>query len=268
MTCPAVVNEPYRSRYQALNDRLSSASLARKRSVEDIESLVDDHQSSVSQELLRKYTTNGNITVPSLPPMDTSSSTSVVCSRRYFPAGAQPFITAAFQNVTDIRKSNNASVEMAIANFFHCENISDQIVESPRFARLIKLARTVGDDFKLPSRKKIVGELLDLNYDVVYKQNKEDLCKEAQTFGLAFLGDGATIKRMPLLNILGMCGNTLPTTVAVVDCTVHMQDGGKKDASYIAGLFEETVREYDPGNILTDVFFLTEHQMSRRQGKC
>ncbi len=33
----------------------------------------------------------------------------------------------------DIRKSNNAAMEMAIADFFHCENVPDQAVESSRF---------------------------------------------------------------------------------------------------------------------------------------
>ncbi len=33
----------------------------------------------------------------------------------------------------DIRKSNNAAMEMAIADFFHCENIPDQAAESSQF---------------------------------------------------------------------------------------------------------------------------------------
>jgi hypothetical protein len=31
--------------------------------------------------------------------------------------------------------------------------------------------------------------------------------------------------------------------------------GGKKDASYVTGLFEDKVREYDTNNTLTNVFF-------------
>jgi hypothetical protein len=144
---------------------------------------------------------------------------------------------------------------MAIADFFHCKSIAGSVVELPRFGRLLKLARTVGSDFKISSRKKISGELLDLNYDAVYNENKTLLCNEASNFGLSFIGDGATIKRMPLLNILGLCATTPPITIAIVDCTNHMQAGGKKDASYIASLFEEKVGEYDPGNVNTDVFF-------------
>ncbi len=31
---------------------------------------------------------------------------------------------------SDIRHTNNAILEMAIADFFHCENIPDRVVES------------------------------------------------------------------------------------------------------------------------------------------
>jgi len=167
----------------------------------------------------------------------------------------QPSINASFENMSDIRKCNNASFEMAIADFFHCENIPDKVVESERFARVIKKARTIGNDFNIPSRSKIGGELLDLNFETVYKANKEALLKDASVFGLAFLGDGATIKRMPLMNILGMCAGTPPLTISIQDCTDHMEEGGKKNAEYIAEMFEAKVNEYDAGNLLTDVFF-------------
>ncbi len=91
---------------------------------------------------------------------------------------------------------------MAIADFFHCKNIPDAVVELPRFVQLVHVCRLVGDDFVVPHRRKIGGELLDLNYVNIYQQNKEELLKFAQVFGLAFLGDGAAIHRMPLMNIL------------------------------------------------------------------
>ncbi len=47
-------------------------------------------------------------------------------------------ISSSTQN-TDIRKSHNAIVEMAKADFFHCENIPDEVAESPRFKRLVKV---------------------------------------------------------------------------------------------------------------------------------
>ena len=60
---------------------------------------------------------------------------------------------------------------------------------------------------------------------------------------------------MPLLNILAMSGSTPPLTVGIVDCTKHMAAGGKKDAMYIADIFEDKVEEYDPNHSLTDLFY-------------
>ena len=262
-TCSAIVNEPFLSRYQELYQKKDNTSAARKRSAIDVESTIASRQETATEQLMAK---RGNDRLPNLPPFYIPSSsflpesnatikkfTGSTSTTRFY--SSQPSISSALQNTVDIRKSNNASVEMAIADFFHCETIADSVVESPRFAQLLKLARTVGSNFKIPSRKKISGELLDLNYNAVYNENKTLLCSEASTFGLSFIGDGATIKRMPLLNILGLCGTTPPMTIAIVDCTNHMQEGGKKDASYIASLFEEKVGEYDPGNVNTDVFF-------------
>ncbi len=47
-------------------------------------------------------------------------------------------------------------------------------------------------------------------------------------FGLSLIGDEATIKQMPLMNMLVMCGKAAPVIVSIWDCTSHMVDGGKK----------------------------------------
>ena len=126
---------------------------------------------------------------------------------------------------------------MAIADLFHCENITDATADSTRFALVLKRARLVGNDFKIPRRKKIGGELLDVNYKSCYNENKAAILKEAPVFGLTWMGDGATIHRMPLINNLVMCADTPPTVVEIHDYAEHMAKGGKKDAPYIAELF-------------------------------
>jgi hypothetical protein len=60
---------------------------------------------------------------------------------------------------------------------------------------------------------------------------------------------------MPLMNILAMSGATPPMRISIQDCTKHMAEGRKKDASYIADMFEEKVMEYDSLKICTDVFY-------------
>jgi hypothetical protein len=60
---------------------------------------------------------------------------------------------------------------------------------------------------------------------------------------------------MALMNILAMSGAFLPMTISIQDCTKHVAEGGKKDALYIADLFDEKVIEYNPLKTCTDVFY-------------
>ncbi len=59
----------------------------------------------------------------------------------------------------DIRKSKSVLLEMAIMDFFHCENLPDRAVESNCFCQILDVAKVVGSGFTIPSRKKIGGEL-------------------------------------------------------------------------------------------------------------
>jgi hypothetical protein len=88
---------------------------------------------------------------------------------------------------------------MAIADFFHCENIPDMVVESPRFKRMVFILLKVGSDFEIPKQRQIGGPLLYLYFQTKYFDNKTNLLKSADVFGLGFLGNGATVKRMPLI---------------------------------------------------------------------
>jgi hypothetical protein len=117
---------------------------------------------------------------------------------------------------------------MAIANFFHCENIPDMVVELPRFKRMVSVLSKVGSDFEIPKQRQFGGPLLDLNFQMEYFHNKTNLLKSADVFGLGFLGNGATVKRMPLMNIIALCADTPPITISIHDCTKHMQEGGGK----------------------------------------
>ena len=72
---------------------------------------------------------------------------------------------------------------------------------------------------------------------------------------MAFLGNGAMIHWIPLLNIFARSGVTPPITILIQDCLKHMAEGGKKDVLNNADLLEEKVAEYDLQRIYTDVFY-------------
>ena len=73
---------------------------------------------------------------------------------------------------------------------------------------MVNVLSKIGSDLEIPKRKQIGGPLLDLNYQKKYNDNKTNLLKGADVFGLSFLGDGATVKRMPLMNILAACADS------------------------------------------------------------
>ena len=59
------------------------------------------------------------------------------------------------------------------------------------------------------------------------KRNLATIKKEAEIFGLLFLGDGATISRCPLLNILASTKKILVSVLEIVYCQGHLANGNK-----------------------------------------
>ena len=65
---------------------------------------------------------------------------------------------------------------------------------------------------------------------------------------MCLLGDGATVRGMPLMNVLVTTPNA-SSVLDIIDCTDHMEVGGKKDAKYIADIFEEHIEALDPKGV-------------------
>ena len=181
----------------------------------------------------------------------------------------QPSIEAAVNRgkQTDINRSNHTQLEMAIADLWHCENFPDKAVAGERFKLVIRYAMLVGPTFQIPTRNRIGKELLDLNFRSCQNLNRKWLMADASTFGLAFLGDGATIHRMPLINCLAICGSHSPTVLSIHDCTSHLETGGKKDAPYIAGIFDDHIQELDVSNTCTDIFMFDGASNVQKAGR-
>ncbi len=71
-------------------------------------------------------------------------------------------------------------------------------------------------------------------------------------------GDGATVHRMPLLNILFITGEQPPFVLRIEDCMKHMAEGGTKKASYIADLFCDKIIQIDPNRTLLTCVFMEQ----------
>ena len=77
---------------------------------------------------------------------------------------------------------------------------------------------------------------------------KEIVANDADLYGMCLLGDGATIQGMPLMNVLVTTPNAC-SVLDIIDCTEHMEEGGKKDAKYIAEIFCQHIDELDPKGV-------------------
>ena len=89
------------------------------------------------------------------------------------------------------------------------------------------------------------GKLLDTLYETNWKLQMKTLMSEAKIFGLTIFGDGATIKTIPLINILAAGVNNSFALLDVVDCSNQASAGKKKDAKFIARLIHSFVEKIE-----------------------
>ena len=98
--------------------------------------------------------------------------------------------------------SNETRLTLAISNLTIYEGISFSVYQKPRFKKVFDLARTMPKLYQPPNRKLTSKDLLGIIHDQNMESNLSSILKESDIFLLVFLGDGATISRIPLLNIL------------------------------------------------------------------
>jgi len=146
---------------------------------------------------------------------------------------------------------------MAISDMIHSLGLPFSLGSEPKFRLVLSLARNVGIQYKLPSRNQIANELLDINYQQYTNKQKKQLLNKAEIYGLTFFGDGATVKKMPLLNILASGVHSPSSCLEIVECTGHISMGGKKDGIYIAQQFIPHIKifETDKSNVVDLVIF-------------
>ena len=110
------------------------------------------------------------------------------------------------------------------------------------------LAKAVDPNFRMPRRNQISGVFLDKNFKSCWNGNHDLLLSVALFMGTSYLGDGATVSKMPCINILGAAGGLPPVVIGIHDCTKHLVEGGKQDACYISNVFKDHTEELFGGS--------------------
>ena len=155
-----------------------------------------------------------------------------------------------------LMESNEALCDSAIAQMIHRLNLSLSFASDPLFQAVLNTARTVGSQYRPPDRVIIGGALLDANYNTVRASNEKKLTQNSDITGLQAMGDGATIRKMPLFNVLASTHGTPPVVLAVHDCSKHLAHGGKKDAEYVARIFMPQMLKVDPKKDKFDLYIV------------
>ena len=134
-----------------------------------------------------------------------------------------------------------ALMDVAIADFLHSHCLPFSLADDKKLMRVVEVARTLGPNYNPPSRQDIGGKYLDALYQNSWKQQMATLLSEARIFGVTVFGDGATIKTVPLVNVLAAGVNNPFALLDIADCTEHLQAGGKKDAKHIANIVKPLI---------------------------
>ena len=136
-------------------------------------------------------------------------------------------------------------MNIAIADFLHSHCLPFSLATDPKLAKIIEIGRTLGPNYKPPHRDNISGKYLNALYSTYWTEQMRTLMSEARVFGLTLFGDGATIKTVPLVNVLAAGINNPFAWLDIADCTDHLAKGGKKDAQYIAKICMPLIKQIE-----------------------
>ena len=92
--------------------------------------------------------------------------------------------------------------DIVFADLLHAEGLSFSLADCQRFQLFFDCAKSVGPGYKLPSEKLVRTRLLDTNYRTYDEHGMKLLMKEANIYRVTYMGDGATISDMPLVNMI------------------------------------------------------------------
>jgi hypothetical protein len=115
---------------------------------------------------------------------------------------------------------NNLALTTAIVDMVHSLGLPFSIVEDPKFHRVISLAKFATLNCTPPSCEDVSGPCLDLSYRTLMDKTCQSLENEADTFCLTVFGDGATIKRMPLMDVMAAGAHNPAAVLDIHDCVV------------------------------------------------
>ncbi|KAL3796904.1 hypothetical protein ACHAWO_010665 [Cyclotella atomus] len=168
--------------------------------------------------------------------------------------GRQLDVQSSFEKGT-ISGCNSADLDSAIAQLVYCKGLPFSFAECPYFKRMLEIARCAPRGYQPPKKGILGGEMLDLAYKAQLGRDMEKLLIDSEIYGLSFFGDGATIRKCPLVNIFASALNSPAVLIEIVDCTARLLEGEKKDGAFISSLFLPVMEALDKLKDKADIVF-------------
>ena len=129
-----------------------------------------------------------------------------------------------------------------LARAFFGNGIQFQFINDPEFRSAVEYIATIDPrQWTWCDRHELSGNVLNDLFRTQLNESCDGLKKDAPDFGFCLIGDGATINKVPMINILGQAGGDHPMQLEIVDCSERMASGKGKDAYYLSDLFRRHI---------------------------
>ena len=245
--CPAVHSDSFKKQYNDLFDKMQAEKVARQMSKSQaMNDIVEQQASTIAAYQQSMPSSRGAKRSSEVIDVDVDGD-----------GGGKPAaIRSSFKKpknhvqstlvTTNPGNQGVATMDVHLADFILSNGLPPSLVECPKLKLVIEGAKHIPNSYKPPSRQLVAGPLLDTNHATVSNKIDEQLLKNLEVYGLTIFGDGATILRTPLINILAAGVHNEAGLLDIANCTGHMAKGFKKDAEYIAKLFIPHMQRLDP----------------------
>ncbi len=240
--CMARIDDVHRKAYDALHDAQQKKRKANNGMKEMLSGAISSHNLAVATKLDSRKKQKMPESLCDHFSSQVVAASSTASSRGSF-SGVQLTLGEGSNWATA-----NSQLTMAIADLIHSHGLPFSLASDAKFRKVLQLAKNVTSKYEPPGRNQVATDLLDLNYNTYVAKNMALLTKDSEVYGISFFGDGATVQKMPFLNILGAGVHIPAACLEIVDCTKHLERGGKKDAKYIANLFLPFIESFEKDN--------------------
>ena len=139
-------------------------------------------------------------------------------------------------------ESDNRTCDESVAKFIIANNIPPAVLESPEWKRMVTHLRNANSRWVATGRKKLTDKMLPAFKKRATKEMVAALKKNPKA-GRTITGDGAKKAKTPLIDFLVFVPGAGVLLLDVIDCSLHLKQGGQKDGLYIAHEMKRVIKQ-------------------------